>query len=248
MKLIIKRTIFDHEKLIEISFDLIFFKIMSKSNNKKTAAFLDLGTTYSCISVWLNDKVEIVPNSLGNRTTPSWVSFTDTEILVGDAGKNNSSLNPQNTVFDVKRLIGRNYNDESVQEDIKHWPFKVINDNGRPKIQVQYKGETKTYYPEEISAMVISYMKECAETYLNEKITDMIITVPAYFNDSQRQATKDAGTIAGVNIMRIINEPTSAALAYGLNDTSSNDEEKNVLIFDLGGKQSKSASRGIKCF
>jgi molecular chaperone DnaK (HSP70) len=226
---------------------------MSKSNNssKIGAFFLDLGTTYSCSAAWVNDKIEVIPNSQGARTTPSVVSFTDDGILVGDAAKNNSGLNPQNTIYDAKRIIGRNFNDPVVQENMKHWPFKVINDNGRPKFEVQYKGETKTYFPEEISAMVISYMKGCVETYLNEKMTDVIITVPAYFNDSQRQSTKDSGTIAGLNVMRIINEPTAAALAYGLNEgfkDGDDDEEKRILVFDLGGKLSKIASRGIKCF
>lgn len=221
---------------------------MNKTDNKVTAFSLDLGTTYSAAAVYINNRVEIVPNDQGNRTSASYIAFTDTEILYCDAAKNQASLNPENTVYDAKRLIGRDFNDPVVQEDMKHWPFKVINDNGRPKIRVQYKGETKSYYPEEISAMIIMYMRKCVESYLGNEVKDIIITVPAYFNDAQRQATKDAGTIAGLNVLRIINEPTAAALAYGLADNSTKDEEKNVLIFDLGGKQSIIASRGIKCF
>lgn len=195
---------------------------------------LDLGTTYSCIGVWKNDRVEIIANDQGSRTTPSVVSFSDTERLIGDAAKNQSSMNPMNTVFDAKRLIGRKYSDSSVQSDIKHWPFKVVSREGdKPYIQVQFKGEEKFFAPEEISAMVITKMVQTAETYLGEPIKELIVTVPAYFNDSQRQATKDAGTIAGINVKRIINEPTAAAISYGL-DKKCN-QESNILIFDLGG-------------
>jgi len=177
--------------------------------------------------------VEIIANDQGNRTTPSYVAFTDTERLIGDAAKNQVALNPQNTVFDAKRLIGRRFEDAPVQADMKHWPFKVISDGGKPKIQVDYKGESKTFFPEEISAMVLVKMKETAEAFLGKTVKDAVVTVPAYFNDSQRQATKDAGTIAGLNVLRIINEPTAAAIAYGLDKKGTG--ERNVLIFDLGG-------------
>jgi L1 cell adhesion molecule like protein len=194
---------------------------------------IDLGTTYSCIGVWQNDRVEIITNDQGNRTTPSYVAFNDNERLIGDSAKNQASMNPTNTIYDAKRLIGRKYNENSVQEDIKLWPFKVLDDNGKPKLEVKYMDETKSFHPEEISAMILSKLKESAEAYLNTKVTDAVVTVPAYFNDSQRQATKDAGAIAGLNIIRIINEPTAAAMAYGLNTGSKN--EKNVLIYDIGG-------------
>lgn len=195
---------------------------------------IDLGTTYSCVAVFQYGKVEIIANEQGNRTTPSYVAFTDTERLIGDAAKNQVAMNPTNTVFDAKRLIGRRYDDQSVQSDMKHWPFKVFNEKGKPKIQVEYKAEQKSFSPEEISSMVLVKMKEIAEAYLGGKVTDAVITVPAYFNDSQRQATKDAGTIAGLNVLRIINEPTAAAIAYGL-DKKQDKQERNILIFDLGG-------------
>uniref|UniRef100_A0A224XLN4 Putative heat shock protein 68 n=1 Tax=Panstrongylus lignarius TaxID=156445 RepID=A0A224XLN4_9HEMI len=194
---------------------------------------IDLGTTYSCVGVWQHGKVEIIANDQGNRVTPSYVAFTDTERLIGDAAKNQVAMNPQNTVFDAKRLIGRKYDDPKIQEDIKHWPFKVINDSSKPKIQVEYKGELKRFAPEEISSMVLTKMKLTAEAYLGTTVKNAVVTVPAYFNDSQRQATKDAGAIAGLNVLRIINEPTAAALAYGLDKGLKG--ERNVLIFDLGG-------------
>nr|AID61521.1 heat shock protein 70 [Pieris rapae rapae] len=194
---------------------------------------IDLGTTYSCVGVWQHGNVEIIANDQGNRTTPSYVAYTDTERLIGDAAKNQVALNPSNTVFDAKRLIGRKFDDPKIQQDMKHWPFKVINDCSKPKIQVEFKGETKRFAPEEISSMVLVKMKETAEAYLGSSVRDAVVTVPAYFNDSQRQATKDAGVIAGINVLRIINEPTAAALAYGLDKNLKG--ERNVLIFDLGG-------------
>ncbi|CAK9436755.1 uncharacterized protein LODBEIA_P12770 [Lodderomyces beijingensis] len=198
------------------------------------AVGIDLGTTYSCVAHFANDRVEIIANDQGNRTTPSFVAFTDTERLIGDAAKNQAAMNPSNTVFDAKRLIGRKFNDPEVQTDIKHFPFKVIDKGGKPNIEVEYKGETKVFTPEEISSMVLTKMKEIAEGYLGTKVNDAVVTVPAYFNDSQRQATKDAGLIAGLNVLRIINEPTAAAIAYGL-DKKGTKGEHNVLIFDLGG-------------
>ena len=194
---------------------------------------IDLGTTYSCVGVWQNDRVEIIANDQGNRTTPSYVAFTETERLIGDAAKSQAAMNPENTVFDAKRLIGRKFSDAGVQSDMKHWPFTVKPGvGGTPIIEVEYRGEKKQFKAEEISSMVLIKMREIAEAYLGKEVKNAVVTVPAYFNDSQRQATKDAGTIAGLNVLRIINEPTAAAIAYGLDKKGA---EKNVLIFDLGG-------------
>lgn len=198
------------------------------------AVGIDLGTTYSCVGCWKNNNVEIIANDQGNRTTPSYVAFTDTERLVGNAAKNQISMNPENTIFDAKRLIGRKFSDQQIQNDMKHWSFQVSPDsNDKPFISVQYKKELKEMKPEEVSAMILSKMKQVSENYLGENVDSVVITVPAYFNDAQRQATKDAGAIAGLNVLRIINEPTAAAIAYGL-DTNCKTEQ-SVLIFDLGG-------------
>jgi heat shock protein 1/8 len=202
--------------------------------SSKISVGIDLGTTYSCVGVWQNGRVEIIANDMGNRTTPSQVAFNNNERLIGDAAKNQGSSNPKNTVFDAKRLIGRKFSDPIVQKDISLWPFAVEADkNDKPLIKVDFNDEQKTFSPEEISAMVLTKMKDIAETYLGQAVASAVITVPAYFNDAQRQATKDAGAIAGIEVLRIINEPTAAAIAYGLDKQI--DKEKNVLVFDLGG-------------
>merc|ERR1712047_241236 len=224
------------EKQVNTSKELKQEKLRNITNmvaTKNVAIGIDLGTTYSCAGVFEHGKVEIIANDQGNRTTPSYVAFNDTERLIGDAAKNQVAMNPSNTVFDAKRLIGRKFSDSCVQSDMKHWSFKVVERDTKPKIQVDYKGETKEFFAEEVSSMVLTKMKEVAEAYLGKSINNAVVTVPAYFNDSQRQATKDAGTIAGLNVLRVINEPTAAAIAYGLDNK--NNEERNVLIFDLGG-------------
>lgn len=212
------------------------------TQNKDIAIGIDLGTTYSCVGVFLNGKVEIIANDQGERTTPSYVSFTDSERLVGVAAKNASASNPTNTVYDAKRMIGRDFSDSKIQEDMKHYSFKVVDRSNKPKISVQYKDENKEFTPEEISAMILTKMKETAEAFLGKPVKNAVVTVPAYFNDSQRQATKDAGIIAGLNVLRIINEPTAAAIAYGLDKI--NETQRNVLIFDFGGKHHTTASCG----
>jgi L1 cell adhesion molecule like protein len=199
----------------------------------KVAIGIDLGTTYSCVGVYKNGNVEIIANDQGNRTTPSYVSFMKDERLIGDSAKNTSSSNPKNTVYEVKRLIGRDYDDQHVKNDMSGLTYNIVNVKNKPYVEVEYKNETKKFSPEEISAMVLGKMKTVAENYLGEEVTDAVITVPAYFNDSQRQATKDAGRIAGLNVLRIINEPTAAAIAYGLNKKTNG--EKNILVFDCGG-------------
>jgi len=207
---------------------------MADKKAQGKAIGIDLGTTYSCVGVWMNDRVEIIANDQGNRTTPSYVAFTETERLIGDAAKNQVAKNPTNSVFDAKRLIGRKFNDPIVQKDIKLWPFTVeAGPDDKPVIVVKFKGETKKFHPEEISSMVLVKMKETAEAFLGSTVKNAVITVPAYFNDNQRQATKDAGSISGMNVLRIINEPTAAAIAYGLDKKGKG--ERNVLIFDLGG-------------
>ncbi|KAJ9540778.1 hypothetical protein OSB04_027284 [Centaurea solstitialis] len=204
--------------------------------SKVPAIGIDLGTTYSCVAVWIHDRIEIIANDQGNRTTPSYVAFNHTERLVGDPAKNQAAYNPTNTIFDVKRLIGRRVSDETVQEDIKLWPFKVVAlSDDKPKIVVTYKGEEKEFSAEEISSMVLAKMKGVAETFLGSTVEKAVITVPAYFNDSQRQSTKDAAKVAGLEVLRMINEPTAAAIAYALDKRASTDGKMNVLVFDLGG-------------
>ncbi|KAM5532396.1 hypothetical protein V8D89_013827 [Ganoderma adspersum] len=193
---------------------------------------IDLGTTYSCVGVQRGGRVEIIANDQGHRITPSWVSFSDDERLVGDSAKNAFHSNPENTVFDAKRLIGRKADDPEIQRDMKHWPFKITSKGGKPSVQVKYRGEMRDFTPEEISAMVLGKMKETAEAYLGRSVSHAVVTVPAYFNDAQRQATKDAGTIAGLQVLRIINEPTAAAIAYGLDKKGG---ESQIIVYDLGG-------------
>jgi heat shock protein 1/8 len=198
----------------------------------ETIIGIDLGTTYSCVSVWINGKAEVIANDQGNRTTPSCVAFTDTERLIGDVAKNQCAMNPENTIFDAKRLIGRNFNEQSVQSNKALWPFKVVDIKGKPEIEVEFKGEIKRFTPEEISSIILTKMKKTAEDYIGHEVKKAVVTVPAYFGNEQRKATKDAGVIAGLHIERIINEPTSAAIAYGLNTK----KDGHILIYDLGGK------------
>ncbi|KAF3316615.1 ATPase with role in protein import into the ER [Orbilia oligospora] len=197
-----------------------------------TVIGIDLGTTYSCVGVMQKGKVEIIANDQGNRITPSWVAFTDDERLVGDAAKNQAAANPKRTIFDIKRLIGRKFSESDVQKDIKHFPFDVVNKDGKPHVKVEVNGADRTFSPEEISAMVLGKMKEIAESYLGKKVTHAVVTVPAYFNDAQRQATKDAGSITGMTILRVVNEPTAAAIAYGLDKKEG---ERQIIVYDLGG-------------
>merc|ERR1719198_2010964 len=203
-----------------------------KDEKVGTVIGIDLGTTYSCVGVYKNGRVEIIPNDQGNRITPSYVAFDGDERFIGDSAKNQATINPENTVFDVKRLIGRKFTDKTVQADKKLFPFELVNKKGKPYVEAEVKGACKMYSPEEISAMILGKMREIAESFLGKKIANAVVTVPAYFNDAQRQATKDAGTISGMAIQRIINEPTAAAIAYGLDKKGG---EKNILVFDLGG-------------
>ncbi|KAL0941730.1 hsp70-like protein [Colletotrichum truncatum] len=205
------------------------------TENYGTIIGIDLGTTYSCVGVMQNGKVEILVNDQGkscNRITPSYVAFTEEERLVGDAAKNQAAANPYNTIFDIKRMIGQKFSDKAVQSDIKHFPYKVVEKDGKPVVEVEVAGAPKRFTPEEISAMILGKMKEVAENYLGKKVTHAVVTVPAYFNDNQRQATKDAGVIAGLNVLRIVNEPTAAAIAYGLDKTG---KESQIIVYDLGG-------------
>ena len=207
---------------------------MTQNKNSTNVVGIDLGTSMTCIAVYKDGKVHVISSEHGENIVPSYVSFTEDERLIGRSAKNNANRNPTNTIYDVKRLIGRKFSDPTVQSDMKHWPFKVIRgNNDKPIIQLEYKGETKKFTPEQISAMILTKMKETAENYIGEKVTSAVITVPAYFNDAQRRATKDAGAIAGLNVLRIINEPTAAAMAYGIDKTS--ESERNILIFDIGG-------------
>ncbi|CAI8507063.1 unnamed protein product [Hanseniaspora opuntiae] len=205
-----------------------------ESSQYGTVIGIDLGTTYSCVAVMKNGKTEILANEQGNRITPSYVAFTSDERLIGDAAKNQAAANPENTIFDIKRLIGLKYNDKTVQRDIKHLPYKIVEKDGKPAVEVDLHNseEKKVFTPEEISGMILTKMKQIAEDYLGEKVTNAVVTVPAYFNDAQRQATKDAGTIAGLNVLRIVNEPTAAAIAYGLDKT---EDEHQIIVYDLGG-------------
>ncbi|CAG0904522.1 unnamed protein product, partial [Darwinula stevensoni] len=206
---------------------------MTSNMGDALAIGIDLGTTYSCVGVYKSNTVDIIFNDWGNRTTPSYVAFTETDRLIGDPAKKEAVKNYANTIFDVKRLIGRTYDEPSVQNDIKHWPFKVFNAKGKPMIRVSYKGEKKEYHPQQISSMVLVKMKEIAENFLGHEVKDAVVTVPAYFNDSQRQATINAAEIAELNVLRIINEPTAAAIAYGLKNKMKG--KRQILVYDLGG-------------
>jgi heat shock protein 5 len=221
-------------RCVALAFTLFSFLAFAKDKDKEIdgpVVGIDLGTTYSCVGIFKNGRVEIIANDQGNRITPSYVAFTDDERLVGEAAKNQATINPTQTLFDVKRLIGRRFTDSSVQKDLKLLPFAIVNSAGKPMISVKIKGEDKIMAPEEVSSMVLTKMKETAENYLGQEVKHAVVTVPAYFNDAQRQSTKDAGTIAGLNVLRIINEPTAAAIAYGLDKKG----ERNILVYDLGG-------------
>ena len=213
------------------------FAVTSAAENKKREVDgpvigIDLGTTYSCVGIFKNGRVEIIPNEFGNRITPSFVAFNDEERLVGESAKNQASANPKRSIYVAKRLIGRKFDDKEVQRDLKWLPYDVVSKAGKPYVSVEMPGAgLKTLSPEEISAMILTKMKETAENYLGQEVKHAVITVPAYFNDAQRQATKDAGAIAGLEVLRIINEPSAAAIAYGLDQK----EEKNIIVFDLGG-------------
>jgi len=204
-----------------------------KKKKVDTTIGIDLGTTYSCVGVYKNGKVEIIANDQGNRITPSYVAYDGEERLVGDAAKNQAALNPENTIFDIKRLIGRQFTDKTVQHDKKLLPYDIVSKEGKPFVQVQYMGGKKVFSPEEVSAVILTKMKETAEAFLGRDLKNAVVTVPAYFTDAQRSATKDAGTIAGLNVLRIINEPTAAAIAYGLDNKAQG--EQYILVFDLGG-------------
>jgi len=219
-------------KLLLVLAALLVFAHAEGEKEYGTVIGIDLGTTYSCVGVWQNGKVEIIANEQGNRITPSYVAFTEKERLIGDAAKHQVASNPKNTVYDAKRLIGRKYTDRTVKSDMKLWPFHIIDKSGKPYIQVDYKGKKQTFAAEEISAMILTKMKTVAEAFLGETVTHAVVTVPAYFDDSQRQSTKDAGTISGLTVLRIINEPTAAAIAYGLDKQS---KETNIIVYDLGG-------------
>jgi heat shock protein 5 len=228
----VEKTMKSMMLVVLVAMVALFAGVRSDDEPVGTVIGIDLGTTYSCVGVYKEGRFQIIANDQGNRITPSYVAFTDSERLIGDAAKNQASLNPKNTIFDVKRLIGRSFTDPTVQKDKKLFPFSIVNKNSKPHISVTVNDNEKSFSPEEISAMILTKMKETAEAFLGYEVKNAVVTVPAYFNDAQRQATKDAGTIAGLNVMRIINEPTAAALAYGLDKKA---KEKNILVYDLGG-------------
>jgi len=232
MRFTIKKLLVAAASVVAFSAPKVFAASDDDGKVKGPIIGIDLGTTYSCVGIYQNGRVEILANDQGHRITPSYVAFTEEERLVGDAAKNQAPSNPKNTIFDIKRLIGRRYDEPAVQKDLKHFPFTVVSKDNKPFVKVNVKGTEKTFSPEEISAMILQKMKNIAESYLGKSVGHAVVTVPAYFSDAQRQATKDAGTIAGLNILRVINEPTAAAIAYGLDKTGG---EKNILVYDLGG-------------